>query len=66
MPSSNQINDPKHWEGRAEEMRTAAEDIKDPVARETMLRIAKDYDRLAERAAERTRGQGTTPPAAKR
>jgi hypothetical protein len=54
MPAQS-INDPQHWRLRAEEMRTLAEDIKDMVARETMLQIAADYDKLAKRAAERVR-----------
>jgi len=55
MPASF-INDPKHWRDRAEQMRTLAEAIKDQISREMMLRIAQDYEKLAQRAAERSRG----------
>jgi hypothetical protein len=44
MPS-HFINDPEHWRHRAQEMRVMADGIKDPASKETMLRIAKDYDR---------------------
>jgi len=50
------INDPKHWRDRAEEMRAAAEDMKDPVAQGTMLEIAEQYEKLALRAAARAHG----------
>jgi len=49
------INDARHWRARAEEMRSAAEDMRDPENRQTALRIADDYDRLAQRAEERSR-----------
>jgi hypothetical protein len=52
------INDPKHWRQRAEEARVHAEDIFDPEAKKTMLRIAEDYEKLAERAEQRLREAG--------
>jgi hypothetical protein len=53
--SSSFINDPEHWRGRAEEMRTLAEDMKDAATKEMMLGIAGDYETLAVRAEERSR-----------
>jgi hypothetical protein len=41
---------PMHWRLRAEKMRTLAEDADDPTVRALMLRIAADYERLAESA----------------
>jgi len=54
MPGKSLINDVQHWRSRAEEMRVVAEDIRDPEIRGTALRIADDYDRLAQRAEDRT------------
>jgi len=50
------INDPEHWRKRADEARALAEQMKDPQSKEAMLRIAHDYERLAERAAGRAQG----------
>jgi len=48
MPASF-IKNPAHWRQRAEE---------DPQSKDAMLRIAKDYERLAERAEQRGKGSG--------
>ena len=51
------LNDPEHWLKRAEEARSVAEQLSDPESKGTMLRIAKDYERLAEHAELRARKQ---------
>jgi hypothetical protein len=51
------LDDPEHWRSRAEEARTMAEQLSDPESKRTMLRIADDYERLAEHAKLRARGQ---------
>lgn len=55
------LDDAEHWWCRAEETRTIAELLTDPEARRIMFDIADGYDRLAERAVERTAGRA--PPA---
>jgi hypothetical protein len=56
MPQGN-INDPKHWRDRAAEMRALTETMKDPETIAIMNRLADDYDKLADRAAQRQREQ---------
>jgi len=47
------FNDPKHWRERTEEARARAEQMTDRDARQMMLGIAEDYEKLAKRAEER-------------
>jgi hypothetical protein len=50
------INDPKHWRERAQEARVLADRIDDKGAQQLMLGIARDYERLAQRAEQRAQG----------
>ena len=47
------LDDAEHWRSRAEEARATAAEMKDPIARRTMLEVAVNYDLLAERAEQR-------------
>jgi hypothetical protein len=53
--SSHIFDDPKHWRQRAEQARVLAGQMSDAASKEMMLGIAKDYERLAERAEQRAR-----------
>jgi hypothetical protein len=50
------VNDPEYWRDRAKEKRILAEKMKDQLSKEKILRIARDYERLAQRAEERSKG----------
>jgi hypothetical protein len=51
------LDDARQWRARAEEMRSAAEDMRDASCRLTALKIAEDYDRMAKHAELRVCGQ---------
>jgi hypothetical protein len=55
MPTHS-IDTPEHWRHRAEEMRTLADQIIDEKSKQTILRIAEDYEQLSRRAEERANG----------
>ena len=48
-------DDPQHWRKRAEESRARAEQMPDGDAKQMMLGIAEDYEKLAKRAEERAK-----------
>jgi hypothetical protein len=45
----NNLTDPKHWRDRAALMRALSETTVDAEAKAIMLRLAADYDKLADR-----------------
>jgi molecular chaperone GrpE (heat shock protein) len=53
---ADSINNPEHWRKRAEEMRLLANQMKDEDSKQAVLRIAAEYDHLAQRAEQRTHG----------
>lgn len=53
----NRVNDVKHWRDRAAEMRILSTLMQNIQAQAIMVRLADDYDRLAERAAQRSNGE---------
>jgi hypothetical protein len=57
MAGRSFLNDPEHWHERAEEARTRAHQLDDPLSKSAMLRIAQDYELLAKRAEARVSGR---------
>jgi hypothetical protein len=47
------INDAKHWRDRAAQMRVLSEGMNDQEGQRMMLKLANDYDKLADRAEDR-------------
>ena len=56
------INNPEHWQQRAAEMRAIADSMNDVETKAIMLRLAADYDKLADRAAARANGISPEEP----
>jgi hypothetical protein len=54
---SHFINEADHWRARAEEARNLANQMNDPESKDAMLRIADDYELLANRAEHRAVGR---------
>ncbi|MGY4430703.1 hypothetical protein ACVWWO_003180 [Bradyrhizobium sp. F1.13.1] len=57
MKQKKPFPDAKHWRGRAEATRVKAESLKDNTSRRRLLKIAKEYDKLARRAEQRQRNE---------
>jgi hypothetical protein len=53
----HKTNDPKHWHERAAQMRLLALSIKDDEVTTLMNDLADDYDKMADRAAQRANGE---------
>ena len=47
------VHDPRQWRERAEEARVLAEQMADAETKAIMLKIAEDYEKLAQRAEQR-------------
>jgi hypothetical protein len=47
------VNDPRHWRNRAEEVRVLAEGMNDAKTRPIMTRLADGWDKMADRAERR-------------
>jgi predicted dienelactone hydrolase len=60
MPS-RLVDDPKHWRDRATGMRALLDAITDLDTKSRALRLADDYDTLADRAEDRTKTSAPAP-----
>jgi hypothetical protein len=60
MQTTELASHPTHWKKRADEIRQLAETISEANTREVFLKLAAEYDKLAQRAANRT--QKPKPP----
>ena len=54
-----QFNNPKYWHQRAEEARAMAKRMNSELSKKMMLKVADDYDGLADKAAVRYETKGS-------
>ena len=59
--NTNPLNDPKHWRKRADATRIKADLLADQAARQKLLRVADEYERLAQRAEQWLTTQKSRP-----
>ena len=57
MQGEQQRLDADHWRTRAAEMRELAEQMTNDLARSSLLRIAADYEKAADRAEARSKSE---------
>ena len=53
---ADDFDDPQYWRDRAEQVRALADQVSNQKARDAILRIAAEYELLADRAQERLSG----------
>jgi hypothetical protein len=52
-----EFENPEHWRSRAEKTRVLAEEMNDAVVKAMLLRVADNYERLADHAEQRIQDQ---------
>jgi hypothetical protein len=62
MTDGSHLDDPAYWRERAREVRALADHVSANVDRNALLRIAEDYELLAERAEESASIRSHVPP----
>ncbi len=58
MVAQQLSHDPHHWCDRAAQMRALADTVNDAETKTVMLKLADEYDRLADRAEKRRGREG--------
>ncbi|MES1149526.1 MAG: hypothetical protein ABUL53_10115 [Bradyrhizobium guangdongense] len=61
MNAKNPLYDPKHWQKRAQATRAKAQALADQAVKQKLLRVAEEYERLAQRAEQWLATQRDTP-----